>query len=190
MATREEYARQPLAQRLERLARTPDDLAEAIHDQDDAALSRRPDGEHWSAKEIVCHIRDIEEQFILRFRTMLAMDEPKFLTLGDMPLDRAAWGLEVDDGLPLDPDRWAYERQYLRQDTTAALAAFRVRREETLVFLRRIAPAQLQRGSIHTTLGRLTIDDWVALIGAHDDKHLDQLRHTLPWIEDGQRTTR
>jgi len=179
MATREEYARQPLAQRLDRLARTPDDFAAAVHGQDDAALSRQPDGENWSAKEIVCHVRDIEEQFILRFRTMLAMDEPKFLTLGDMPLNRAEWGLEASDGLPLDPDRWAHERQYLRQDTVAALIAFRTRREETLAFLRRLAPAQLQRGSVHTTLGRLTIDDWVALIGAHDDKHLDQLRRTL-----------
>jgi hypothetical protein len=38
---------------------------------------------------------------------------------------------------------------------------------------------QWQRGSIHVILGRMTFADWVALIAAHDDKHLDQLRRAL-----------
>ncbi len=49
---------------------------------------------------------------MLRFRTMLALDEPTFLVLGEMPPDRAAWGIVEGDALPLDPDRWAEERQY------------------------------------------------------------------------------
>ena len=85
MPTREDYLQQPLEKRLACLERTPDELATALQGQHDAVLSRRPDAQNWAAKEVVCHLRDIEEQFILRFRTMLAMDEPKFLTLGDMP---------------------------------------------------------------------------------------------------------
>jgi hypothetical protein len=47
---------------------------------------------------------------------MLAMDDPKFLVLGEMPDDRETWGIVDGDALPLDPDRWAEERQYLRND--------------------------------------------------------------------------
>lgn len=116
---------------------------------------------------------------MLRFRTMLAMDDPKFLTLGDMPNDPMEWGVGEGDGLPLDPDRWAEERQYLRHDTAAALAGFRKRREESLAFLRKLTPEQRRRGSIHATLGRMTFDDWAALMAAHDDKHLNQLKRAL-----------
>ena len=179
MPTREEYLQQPLEQVLARLARTPADLATAVRGQSDAALSRRPGPKRWSAKEVVCHLRDIEELFILRFRTMLATDDPKFLTLGALPSNPGDWGIGEGDGLPLDPDRWAEERQYLRNDAGLALAALRKRREETLTFLRRLTPAQWRRGSIHATLGRMTFGDWVALMAAHDDKHTLQLKRAL-----------
>lgn len=83
------------------------------------------------------------------------------------------------DGLPLDPDRWAEERQYLRHDTGAALGAFGRRRAETLTLLRKLTSAQWQRGSIHPTLGRMTCDDWVTLIVAHDANHVDQLQRAV-----------
>ena len=140
MPTREEYLNQPLETRLERLEGTPNELAAAIRGRDDAVLSRQPDTQAWSAKEVLCHLRDIEEQFILRFRTMLAMDDPKFLTLGDMPSNPAEWGMGDGEGPPLDPERWVEDRQYLRNDAGLALAAFRRRRGETLAFLQGSPP--------------------------------------------------
>jgi len=179
MATRTEYAQQPVGRCLERMEHTADEVAAAIIGQSEAAVSRRAVPASWSAKEIVCHLRDIEELFLLRFRTMLALDEPTFLVLGEMPRDRAAWGIVEGDAMPLDPDRWAEERQYLRNNIEQALAALRRRRQETLALLNRLAPEQWQRGSIHVTLGRMTFLDWVALIAAHDDKHLAQLGRAL-----------
>ena len=179
MATREEYAKQPLEQRLERIERTSGELVALIHGQSDADLSRRPDRKNWAAKEIVCHLRDIEELFMVRFQTMLAMDEPKFLVLGAMPPNPAEWGIGGRVRPAIDPDRWAEERQYLRNDTGDALVAFRSRREESLAFLRQLTPALWQRGSVHVTLGRLTYGDWVALMAAHDDNHLNQLKRAL-----------
>jgi len=108
MPTMEEYAKQPIAARLARLERTPDELAVAIKGQTDAVLARRPDAKNWAAKEVVCHLRDTEELFKQRFDTVMAMVDPKFLGL--------------------DPDRWAEERQYLRSDASLAAAAFRARR--------------------------------------------------------------
>ena len=179
MPTREEYVGQPLEQRLERIERTPGELAALVQGQSDAVLSRRPDGRNWAPKEVVCHLRDIEELFMVRFQTMLAMDEPKFLVLGVMPPNPTEWGIGGPVRPAIDPDRWAEERQYWRNDAAMALAAFKGRREESLVFLRRLTPAQWRRGSRHVTLGRVTYGDWVALMAAHDDNHLEQLKRAL-----------
>jgi uncharacterized damage-inducible protein DinB len=160
--TLEEYAKQPVAERLARLARTPDELPFAVRGQSEAVLARRPDAKNWAAKEVICHLRDTEELFMGRFELVMAIDDPKF-----PPLD------------PATPDRWAEERQYLKNDTAAALAAFRRRREESLAFLRALTPAQRARSGIHATRGRMTIDDFVTLMAWHDDNHLDQLRRAL-----------
>jgi DinB superfamily len=179
MPTRDEYATRPIEQRLARLARTADELAAAVGVVSDATLSRRPEATSWSAKEIVCHLRDIEELAMMRFRMMLAMEEPRVLVAGAMPIDLAAWGLREGEPLPVDPNRWAEERQYLRHDGDAALAAFRRRRADTLAFVKRLTPVEWPRGSVHPTLGRMTYGDWLALLAGHDDNHVDQLRRAL-----------
>jgi nitronate monooxygenase len=171
--------RAPLPERLRGMNRMVAEITAAMEGHPETVRTRRPAPSSWAANEVICHLRDIEELFLLRFRTMLAEDEPKFLVLGEFPHDRAEWGLDEGDAMPLDPDRWAEERQYLRNDTDAAIGALRRRREETLAFLNRLTPEQWRRGSRHVTLGRMTYDDWVALIAVHDEKHLDQIRRAL-----------
>ena len=161
MPTMEEYAKQPAAERMKRLARTGDELAAAIKGRDEAVLARRPDAKNWAAKECVCHLRDTEEMFMARFNQIMAMDNPK---------------LSFD---PATPDRWAAERQYLRHDVQEALAHFRKRRAESLAFLETLTPEQWKRGATHATRGLMTIDAFVTLIAWHDDNHLDQLRRAL-----------
>ena len=56
-----EYLTHTLAERLARLEATPDEISTAFGDKEDAALSRRPEARSWSATEIVCHLRDVEE---------------------------------------------------------------------------------------------------------------------------------
>ena len=160
MPTMEEYATQPREQRMQRLARTADELAAAIKGQDDAALSRRPDAKNWAAKEIVCHLRDTEEAFGTRFDQILAMD--------------------VDPRLGgANPDRWAEERQYLRNDAAEALQAFRTRRAETLQTFGKLTSGQWDKGGVHPVRGRITLDGFLSLMAWHDDNHLDQLMRAL-----------
>lgn len=159
MPTIEEYAKQPLEQRLKRLERTPDDVADAIKGQPEATLSRRPDAKNWAAKECICHLRDVEDYSAMRFDMILAMEEPRFPSF--------------------DADRWAEDRQYLRNDAVAALASFRKRRNESLEFLGKLTPAQWQRAGIHPRRGRMTFDDLVAFVAGHDDNHVDQLKRAL-----------
>jgi hypothetical protein len=159
MPTWEDYAQKPRGERLARLRRTADELAAALGNRADAELRRRPDPKNWAPVEILCHLRDTEESFQGRFQQILTMDEPRLL--------------------PVDPDRWADERQYLRQDPAQALAAFRRRREETLELLEGLSPEQWQRAGVSATRGRMTVEDFVALMAWHDDNHLDQLRRAL-----------
>jgi DinB family protein len=179
MASAEDYAGQPVGQRLERLRRTAYEITAAIGGRGEEALARRPDPTSWAPKEIVCHLRDIEELALFRYRAMLASDDPPLLVVGVMPTSPEAWGLEPGDALPLDADRWAEDRQYLRHDPAAALAAFGRYRDATLKFLSRLTEAQWQRGGRHPSRGRLTFHDWVAALAAHDDTHLAQLRRAL-----------
>ena len=162
-----------------RLHETPSDLERALAGRTDAELSRRPGPTSWSVKEIVCHLRDVEELFQVRFHTVIALDEPRILVLGATVDDLAPWRIGGAIGHPLDPGRWAADRQYARNDCREALVAFQRRRGEVLTLLRSLSPAEWQRGGIHLSRGRLTLREWVASLAAHDDNHLDQLRRAL-----------
>jgi uncharacterized damage-inducible protein DinB len=160
MATLEEYATRSAAQRIERLTRTADQLAAALEGQSEATLARRPDAKNWAAKEVVCHLRDTEEAFAARFDQILAMD--------------------TDPRLPApQPDRWAEERQYLKNDAGEALGAFRRRREENLATMRGMSGEQWRKGGVHPVRGRVSLDDFLTLMAWHDDNHLDQLTRAL-----------
>ena len=147
------------AEQMERMRRTADDLAAALKGMPEAIVAKRPAENAWAAKEVVCHLRDTEESFMGRFQPLLANNEPKFL--------------------PIDPDAWARDHQYLRNDAAEALMSFRTKREEVLKFLSGLQPEQWERGGLHATRGRMTVKDFVALIAWHDDNHLDQLKRAL-----------
>ena len=159
MPTMEEYAKQPREQRMQRLARTAEELAAAIRGASEAVLARRPDAKNWAPKEVACHLRDAEELFTLRFEAIMAAENPALA--------------------PADPDRWAEERQYLRHDAGEAVAAFRQRREDLLAFMRKLAPGDWERGGTHPARGKVTLDGFLAMMAWHDDNHLDQLARAL-----------
>ena len=159
MATMEEYAKQPIDQRLKRLEGTADELAETIKSQSSGALTKRPDEKNWAGVEIICHLRDTEEMFDGRFQMFLAMEGVKLL--------------------PVDVDRASIDRQYLRCDAGEAIEAFRRRRAENLATFRTLTPDQWKRGGTHPQRGRMTFEDFATLMAWHDDNHLDQLKRAL-----------
>jgi hypothetical protein len=88
------------------------------------------------------------------------MDEPRFPTT--------------------NPNRWAAERQYLRNDSAQALAAFTRGRAMTLAFLRDLSDEQWERAGVQMdSRGRRTLDDFLAVMAWHDPNHLDQLCRAL-----------
>ena len=179
MPTLEEYLHRSLADRWHRLRTTPDDISAALDGKTDVVVCRRPDRQNWSAREILCHLRDVEELFLTRFQTILALDDPTILTFAAAPEALKKWGIGGGVGHPLDPDRWADERQYTRCDAGLTLVAFRRRRQEVVSLLDALSPDQWRRCGIHLQRGRLALDGWVASLAAHDDNHLDQMRRAL-----------
>jgi hypothetical protein len=154
----EEWAALAPTERLQRLERTPSELARLMRGQTDAALSRRPAPDAWSAKDIVCHLRDAEEHLNAWVGLMLVNDEP--------PL------------LPATVARWAHDRQYAHQHAGAAWDAFGRRRDDTLEIFRALTPRQWQYAG-RRARRRLTIDHVLALMAWHDETHVDQLRAAL-----------
>jgi hypothetical protein len=179
MASTEEYSRIPVEARLQRLACTPDELAGTTQGETDVALSTRPGPQAWSAKEVICHLRDIEELVITRFHLMLVMEDPRVFVAGAPPCDPENWGIDEQVPFPFDPVRWAEERQYQRCDAILAIEAFRRRRREVLTLLRRLSPVQWHRGCIMPDRTRITYEGWTAGMANHDDEHLAQLRRAL-----------
>lgn len=157
----EEWARSPREERLARLARTADELDAAARGHDAAALARRPDAQSWAAVEVLGHLRDTEESFLDRCVQIMAMDtEPRFPTT--------------------NPNQWAEERQYLRDEAAGVLAAFRRRRQETLDFFGERATEDWGRaGHQMDSRGRRTLEDFLTVMAWHDDNHLAQLRRAL-----------
>ena len=160
-----------------RLARTPSELERLIGACEPAVVWRRPEPKSWSATEIICHLRDVEMLFQIRFHTILAVDEPIILVLGAQPEHFVPWRFGARH--PLDPSVWAEERQYARSDPFDALAAFRQRRAEVVTFLGGLSEDEWQRGGIHLARGRLTLVQWTASLAGHDDNHLAQLARAL-----------
>jgi hypothetical protein len=156
----EDYAALPREARLARLARTADRLADALARRAEAPRARRPAPSAWAPVEVICHLRDSEEWFLVRCRLALAMDEPPF------PRN--------------NPDRWAHERQYLRHDADEAVAAFRRWREETRALFAGLPAGAWARGGVHLDgRGRRTVDEFLSVIAWHDANHLDQLQRAL-----------
>ena len=156
----EDWSQVDWDERLARLERTPDELARLLRGHGETALSRRPTPAAWSAKEIVCHLRDAEEHVGDWARLMLAMEEPVLIEGAGAA-------------------RWAEDRQYHRHHVGAAWDAFVKRRDETVALLKSLTPSQRARGGRPRTRGRLTLDDIASLLAWHDDNHVDQLRRAL-----------
>lgn len=147
-------------ERLVQLGRTGTELAATIESANADRLARRPDAKNWAAVEVVCHLRDTEESFLDRMRLIATTDDPRFITTS--------------------PDRWAEERQYLKNDAAVALTAFRARRHDTLEFFAALAETDWSRaGHQMDSRGRRTIDDFLSVMAWHDENHIAQLRRAL-----------
>lgn len=147
------------------LARMPALVAGLVDGLDAAGWAARPAPAEWAPVEIVCHLRDEEEEdFGARVR-LIAGGGERFT--------------------PIDPARWAVERRYREDDGPRALGVFRERRAAGLAFLASVSAGRLAAALPLGRTGPLSGLDLLAAWVAHDRLHLGQLAATLArtWAE-------
>lgn len=141
------------------LARLPAALDALLSDVDDALWRARPAPKEWAPLEIVCHLRDEEnEDFGARVRVVIE---------GGTSFAR------------IDPARWAEERRYLDETPRTVLRVLKQSRRDTLAFLAVLDPSRLTRVVDQPRLGKMSGLDLVAAWVTHDRLHLAQLVSTL-----------
>lgn len=152
---------------LNNLRSLPNELTDLLADLDEETLRWRPIPNKWSIKEIVCHLRDMEQlAYLARFKRMLNEDQPVMENV--------------------DQNHLAYENDYLNQDTKAALNEFKNLRSETVNLLAGASVEDWNRQGVHQTDGAMTVEQLVnRQIKGNDINHLNQMkdivRLNMPW---------
>jgi hypothetical protein len=126
---------------------------------DEQGRSARGGDEGWSVVEVLCHLRDAEEEALARMRAMRDQTNP-FL---------AAY----------DQERWAKERHYAQAQLHNALSAFCHWRAQFIAELAQLRPEQWERPGQHEEVGQITISSQALHIVSHDSIHLAQIARQL-----------
>jgi len=132
---------------------TPDrlhELAEAIGSK---AWERSYAQGKWTARQIICHLADVEIGFGFRLRQAAAEDHHVV-----QPFDQAAWAAP-----------------YEKLDVLAAVETFSILRKWNIAFLGALPPGTLQKPVTHPERGQMTMETIVETMGGHDRNHLEQL---------------
>jgi HAD superfamily hydrolase (TIGR01549 family) len=116
--------------------------------------------DEWSLTEVLCHLRDVDQEVNLpRLRKVLAESNP-FLP-GE------------------DTDRWAEVRQYCFQDGPQSLRQFIAARGELINLLESLTDEDWQRPARHAIFGPTRLQELVNIIAAHDRVHMGQVHELL-----------
>lgn len=146
-------------QKIERYARGPARLKEALAKVPREALQWRPAPDKWSVHEVVCHCADSETNGAARIRFLLAEKSPAI-----MGYDQAQWARQLDyHQHPLEP----------------ALATVEAVRANTVPLLLRMSDSDWRREGTHSESGRYSAESWLDVYSEHLEKHAGQIERNL-----------
>jgi hypothetical protein len=114
--------------------------------------------EAWSVRQIVCHLSDIEAAVTIRFRQVIAEDDPF------MP------GLKGEE--------WARSLDYDRRKISNALETFRILRSANHELLKSLPPETFERTGVHGEHGKMSLRDLLRTYAEHVENHVRQLQRT------------
>jgi hypothetical protein len=145
------------------LAATPASMDFLCRPLDDVIWKTRPAVNEWSPTEILCHLRDVDQDVnLLRLPIFLSETNP-FLTA-------------------VDSDPWARDRSYQSQNGQEALRGFIQQRTILLEFLEKLSEKDWNLTARHAIFGPITLKELVGIIISHDRVHLNQMVSTLDSI--------
>jgi uncharacterized damage-inducible protein DinB len=136
--------------------RSPKEIAAAVSGLADKALRYKPAPNKWSILEILGHLSDVEIIYAHRLRQALADEKPVIA--------------------PIDQDAWARNLGYMDSSPAELVAFYGLSRHHTLQLLRRLKPADLEKGAYHPEHKRqVTVAEIVQMMSRHGPNHLEQI---------------
>jgi hypothetical protein len=144
---------------IQQIADTPERLRKAVAGLDGRRLETpyRPGG--WTVRQVVHHLADSHINSYVRFKLAVTETEPQV-----KGYDEALWA-ELSDAKTAPVE--------------VSLALLTSLHERWVVFLRSLSDEQYSRGFVHSQLGRVRLEQNVALYawhGRHHVAHIEKLR--------------
>lgn len=110
----------------------------------------------WCVRQIVCHLADSEVVGAMRFRQLIAEDNPVIQWY-----DEGAWATRLD---------------YARRKPSHAIETFRRTRSENFDLLTGVPEEDFNRPGTHSKLGPVTLLSVLKMYAEHAENHVVQLR--------------
>lgn len=151
---------------LERFRRGGELLATAITGAAGAELDFKPAPDQWSVRQIVSHLADSELVVGMRFRQIIAEDNPTLQWY-----DEKAWSEKLD---------------WNRRKISAAVESMRRTRAESYELLKDLPVEAWSRAATHSRFGATTLGDQLKIYAEHVENHVVQLKS----VRDAYRATK
>jgi FMN phosphatase YigB (HAD superfamily) len=124
---------------------------------------RKPSPDEWAPIEILCHLRDVEEEINYHRVNRILKEHEPFISAQDS-------------------DQWARERRYIDESPSRAHLALLRARRRTLSLLEFQPPGSWNRPVRHAIFGPTQLSEIVRIFLEHDILHLRQFKETLATI--------
>jgi hypothetical protein len=144
---------------LGRLRRFPERLRRLVEQQPEDILRQAGSGGGWGAVEILAYLRDWDEVVTEHVDQILSEGEPALTEY--------------------DTDLWAIERDYAEEDPFEVIDQFEQLRDRLVDHLSELPDAQWQRTGVKADDQRVTLEDLIRELEAHDQQNLNTLRDLL-----------
>jgi FMN phosphatase YigB (HAD superfamily) len=125
---------------------------------------RKPAPDAWAPIEILCHLRDVEQEINHRRVERILKEHEPFLSAQDS-------------------DKWADERGYLKESPSQASQDLIQTRQHTLSMLEVQPPVSWERTARHAIFGPTKLLEIVRIFVEHDILHIRQMIETIATIE-------
>ncbi len=146
---------------IQRLAAFPAGVAAVVEGHTSEVLECGPSSQEWSARDIICHLRDHDiEEDRARLQRILAEDTP-FLSA--------------------NYDPWAHAHQYRETSVDEALEQFVHFRAGMVSWLQSLPADVWSRAARHAIFGPTSFEEMVRFATEHDRTHLRQIRAAIAY---------
>jgi hypothetical protein len=142
---------------LERYRRGAELVAVSITGAAGPELDFKPAPGKWSVRQIVAHLADAEASHVVRFRQVIAEDNPTLV--------------------PWDQNAWAERTDYDKRKPSQSLETMRILRADNYQLLKDLPPEAFSRTGQHLERGTMSLLDLLRLFAEHAEKHAMQIRN-------------